>query len=237
MKLSFCSLSSGSSGNCYIVRTENTVLIIDAGISGKRVFMGLAALGINYEDVNGVLITHEHIDHIKSVQILAKKFENAKVYASKGTWEATGDLCSKLSSAKYREINEQRIFTIGDITVITEEIHEAVKDSELLVIESNYDVHMLEFCRYPYNVKRRILGDFGHLSNDAAAEEICRICKETGQHREVLLAHLSKENNFPEMAYQTVKNLLEEHEIYIGKHLNLHIMARNELSPVFTLGE
>ncbi len=269
MKLSFCSLSSGSSGNCYIVRTENTVLIIDAGISGKRIFMGLAALGINYEDVNGVLITHEHIDHIKSVQILAKKFENAKVYASKGTWEATGDLCSKLSSAKYREINEQRIFTIGDITVIpfslshdaaepvgysfaasdkkisivtdtgviTEEIHEAVKDSELLVIESNYDVHMLEFCRYPYNVKRRILGDFGHLSNDAAAEEICRICKETGQHREVLLAHLSKENNFPEMAYQTVKNLLEEHEIYIGKHLNLHIMARNELSPVFTLGE
>ena len=124
-----------------------------------------------------------------------------------------------------------------DTGYVTEEIHEAIKDSTLLVIEANHDVQMLEFCRYPYNVKRRILGEFGHLSNEAAANEICRICEETGEYREVLLAHLSKENNFPEMAYQTVKNLLEEHNLYIGKHLNLHIMMRDGLSPVFTLGE
>lgn len=78
MKLSFCSLASGSSGNCYLVRTESTAILVDAGISGRRIFAGLAALGMNQEDVDGVLITHEHIDHIKSVQMLAKKLENAK---------------------------------------------------------------------------------------------------------------------------------------------------------------
>lgn len=266
MKLSFCSLSSGSSGNCYIVRTESTVLIVDAGISGKRIFEGLSALGVRQEDVNGILITHEHIDHVKSVQILTKKLENASVFASSGTWETVKD---KVPDTRRRETEAGSIFTVGDIEItpfslshdaaepvgysfsaggkrlsivtdtgcVTEEIHDAIKVSELLVIEANHDVHMLEYCRYPYNVKRRILGEFGHLSNDAAADEICRICEETGEYREVLLAHLSKENNFPEMAYQTVKNLLEEHEIYIGKHLNLHIMMRDELSPVFTLGD
>ena len=269
MKLSFCSLASGSSGNCYLVRTESTAILVDAGISGRRIFAGLAALGMNQEDVDGVLITHEHIDHIKSVQMLAKKLENAKFFASAGTWNAAGELRKCLESAQCGEVAAKRIFKIGDIMVtpfslshdaaeptgysfaagksklsivtdtgiITEEIHEAIRDSELLVIEANHDVHMLEFCRYPYSVKRRILGELGHLSNDAAASEICRICEETGEYREVLLAHLSKENNFPEMAYQTVKNLLEEPEIYIGKHLNLHIMKRDELSPVFTLGK
>ena len=269
MKLSFCSLASGSSGNCYVIRTENTALIVDAGISGKRIFDGLAALGINREDVQGILITHEHIDHVKSVNILTKKLENASVFASAGTWAQTGNIREKIAPLRCLETASQRTFTIGDIAVtpfslshdaaepvgysfcaggqsisivtdtgcITEEIHEVIKGSALLVIEANHDVQMLEFCRYPYNVKRRILGEFGHLSNEAAAAEICRICAETGEYREVLLAHLSKENNFPEMAYQTVKNLLEEHSLYIGKHLNLHIMMRDGMSPVFTLGE
>lgn len=92
----------------------------------------------------------------------------------------------------------QSISIVTDTGCITEEIHEVIKGSALLVIEANHDVQMLEFCRYPYNVKRRILGEFGHLSNEAAAAEICRICAETGEYREVLLAHLSKENNFPE---------------------------------------
>ena len=217
----------------------------------------------------GILITHEHIDHVKSINILTKKLENASVFASAGTWAEIGGIREKIVPSRCLETVPRRIFTIDDITVtpfalshdaaepvgysfcaggqkisivtdtgyVTEEIHEAIKDSTLLVIEANHDVQMLEFCRYPYNVKRRILGEFGHLSNEAAANEICRICEETGEYREVLLAHLSKENNFPEMAYQTVKNLLEEHNLYIGKHLNLHIMMRDGLSPVFTLGE
>lgn len=266
MKLSFCSLSSGSSGNCYLVRTENTALLVDAGISGKKVLTGLAALGIKEEELKGILVTHEHVDHIKSVQVLAKKLAEANIFASGGTWQA---LCRKTEAERQVTIAAGMKFAVGDIEVrpfalshdaeeplgysfeaggrrisivtdtgcITEEIHETIKESDLLVIEANHDIQMLQFGRYPYHVKRRILGDTGHLSNETAAAEICRICGESGGYKEVLLAHLSKENNFPEMAYQTVKNLLEERNLYIGKHLNLHIITREKLSPVFTLEE
>ena len=115
MKLSFCSLASGSSGNCYLVRTESTAILVDAGISGRRIFAGLAALGMNQGDVDGVLITHEHIDHIKSVQMLAKKLENAKFFASAGTWNAAGELRKCLESAQCGEVAAKRIFKIGDI--------------------------------------------------------------------------------------------------------------------------
>ena len=267
MGLSFCSLSSGSSGNCYVVKTENTTLLIDAGISGKRIFDGLSALGIEDNTIKGVLITHEHIDHVKSVKLVSKKKAHVNIYASEGTWDTISD-CVALE--KQRTVFAGKAFTVGDITVkpfaishdaaepigysiyaqggsisivtdtgvVTEEIHNEIKKADILVLEANHDVHTLQFCRYPYNVKRRILGEFGHLSNDAAAEELCRIYTEPGcetKHRQVILAHLSKENNFPEMAYQTVRNTLEDSRIYIGRDLSLHIIERDKISPVFTI--
>lgn len=272
MGLQFCSLSSGSSGNCYIIRSESTALIVDAGISGKRIFEGMAALGIEDSRLQGLLLTHEHIDHVKSVRILSKKKEFLNVYASEGTWEAVADC---VSIEKHRTVFAGRRFTVGDIEikpfalshdateplgytfscggrkisivtdtgVVTEEIHSEIKDSDILVLEANHDVHTLHFCKYPYTVKRRILGDYGHLSNEVAAEEICRVCRERERAGEggederflqVVLAHLSKENNFPEMAYQTVKNVLEEHEIYIGEKLSVNIIERDKISPIFT---
>ncbi len=264
MKLSFCSFSSGSSGNCYFVKTETTALLVDAGISGRKILKGLSQVGVLPEEVSGILVTHEHIDHVKSVRILSKKLTEADFFASRGTWEQISDSVPE-SRRKIAAAGES--FLIGDIRVtpfrlshdaaepigysfeaggrgisivtdtgcITEEIHQAVRFADLLVLEANHDVQMLEFCRYPYSVKRRILGEFGHLSNEAAAEEICRICAEAGGYREVLLAHLSRENNFPEMAYQTVRNLLEERGLRIGRHLELHVIGRDELSPMFLL--
>ena len=88
MKLKFCSLASGSSGNCYLIKTDDKALLIDAGISGKKIFQGLDNAGVEKEDVCGILVTHEHIDHVRSLPILTKKLPNAVVYANAGTWEA-----------------------------------------------------------------------------------------------------------------------------------------------------
>ena len=269
MRLSFCSFSSGSSVNCYFIKTETTALLVDAGISGRKILKGLSQVGVLPEEVNGILMTHEHSDHVKSIRVLSKKLAAADFFASGGTWE---QVMNQIPEAQIPEVRRKtaaagETFLIGDIRVtpfrlshdaaepigysfeaggrgisivtdtgcITEEIHQAVRFSDLLVLEANHDIQMLEFCRYPYSVKRRILGYFGHLSNEAAAEEICRICTETGGYREILLAHLSRENNFPEMAYQTVRNLLEERGLRIGRHLELHVIGREELSPVFLL--
>ncbi|MBQ9972499.1 MAG: MBL fold metallo-hydrolase [Firmicutes bacterium] len=268
MSLSFCSLSSGSSGNCYIVTTENTALLVDAGISGKKIFEGLSALGIPDEKLMGLLVTHEHIDHVKSVRILTKKKPFINVYGSESTLLEVeecvpmekkriafpkkeimiGDIKVKPFSLSHDASDPlgysftsggKTIAIVTDTGVITEEIHSEIRKADILVIEANHDVHTLQFCRYPYPVKRRIMGDFGHLSNNTAAEEIARICLEARgdgeipHFRQVILAHLSKENNFPEMAYQTVKNALEENDIYIGRELTLDIIERDIISPVF----
>ena len=270
MSFSFCSLSSGSSGNCYVVKTEETALLIDAGISGKRIFEGLSALGIESSKLKGLLVTHEHIDHVKSVRIVAKKMPDLKVYGSDETLSEISEcVCDERKACVSQGIE----FTIGDITIkpfalshdarqplgyslshgekkicivtdtgiISQEIHNEIRKADILVIEANHDVHTLQFCRYPYPVKRRIMGDFGHLSNDAAAEELSRICLEAREddsipgYRHVILAHLSKETNFPEMAYQTVRNALEENSIYVGRELSIDIIERDIISPVFTL--
>ena len=264
MKLGFCSFSSGSSGNCYLIKSEKTSLLVDVGISGKRIFEGLKATGTDTEKVKGILITHEHIDHVRSLRIVSKKLQEAGCYATPGTWESMDDLVANERKSAFCPGAE---FEIGDIGVrtfgishdaaepvgysffkgskqisivtdtghITESIHKEILDADLLVLEANHDIHTLEFCRYPYSVKRRILGDFGHLSNDAAGQELLELCKEKDKYRHVILAHLSRENNFPEMAYQTVKNTLEEGNRYIGKDMNVNIIVRDEISPMYTL--
>jgi hypothetical protein len=109
------------------------------------------------------------------------------------------------------------------------------KEKEILVLEANHDVDMLKIGRYPWFLKKRVLGKEGHLSNTAAGEAILKLMSESSKERLVLLAHLSKENNFPEMAYQTVKNILEEADYYIGKHLKLNIVSRENLSLIYKI--
>jgi len=273
MSLSFCSISSGSSGNCYLIKTEETALLVDAGISGKRILEGLAQAETDPEIVKALLVTHEHIDHVKSVKVLTKRIKDIKVYANLATWDC---ICKDLDSVFCSSFNTGESLSVGDIEIntfatchdatepvgytfssggkklsivtdtgcVTEEIYDAVKDSDFLVLEANHDVHMIEFCSYPYYLKQRILSDFGHLSNDAAGDVLCRILSERKEYCQcditlpenrlrVMLAHLSRENNFPEMAYQTIKNRLEEEGLYIGRHVDLGIVVRDQVSPVY----
>ncbi len=262
MALNFCSFSSGSSGNCYLVKTETTAILVDAGISAKKILNGLCETNTSREELAALLLTHEHSDHIKSLPALMKKLEGLTAYANEKTLEAIGQ---KIDPARGKTFVVGEPFEIGDIRVnafrvchdavdpvgysfynggrqisivtdtgcILEGMMDEIREADLLVLEANHDTDMLKIGRYPWFLKQRILGDHGHLSNESAARMLVRLLSEREKKRRILLAHLSRENNFPEMAYQTVKNILEEENYFIGKHVELNTIIRDEVSVIY----
>ena len=204
MGLRFCSFASGSTGNCYLVRTDDTALLVDCGISGKRIVEALGDCGLDPRDISGILITHEHSDHIQSIRVISKKADNADFYATRGTIKAIGD---KIPEDRFTPIRRSDTFTIGDIDVrsfgvfhdaaepvgytftaggrtlsiltdtgiVTDGMYDSIKTSNALILEANHEVNILRAGPYPYELQQRILGDFGHLSNVTAAELICRM--------------------------------------------------------------
>lgn len=259
--MEFCSFSSGSSGNSYLIRSRDTVLLVDCGISGKKIFEGLGSLGLEPEDINGILITHEHSDHVKSLRIVAKK-SCALAYSNIATWKfiselvpeerqmifsngekfAIGDIEVKPFSTSHDaadsvgfsfKSDDRKISIVTDTGYVSEDIYEEIEDADLIALEANHDPDVLQMCRYPYHVKRRILSDEGHLSNEAAAKCICRLMEASDRKRHIILSHLSRENNTPEMARITVRNILENDGILIGGKLQLDVVTRDKRSPVF----
>lgn len=269
--LKFCSIASGSSGNCYYVESEKTALLVDVGISGSRIMNGLAEIGADLSKIEQVFLTHEHIDHMKSVGVISKKLETAVFYASKGTFDNVEE--SKLSPLRRNilaagdelEIADIKIETFGlshdakeplgyffqcgnaslaivtDTGIITEDCFEKLLETKFLVLESNHDAEMLMAAtRYPWETKLRIRGDFGHLSNDAAADCIAQIYNSAMQSdkqaklRTVLLAHLSKETNFPELARQSMILRLQAMEIPEGS-IQIGVARRDECSRIYVI--
>lgn len=264
MKLQFCSLASGSSGNCYLVRTESTSVLVDAGISKKKIQEGLRTMGVQLQSLHGLLITHEHTDHTKSVSTVSKGCPELDIYATEGTWR---NMEHQVSLQRRHSVKAGEPLQIGDlqvepfclshdaaqpvgysfsgggkqITIVTdtgfcsEEILNQAQGADLLVLEANHDVDMLRIGRYPWFLKQRVLSDQGHLSNEAAGRCIVELLKREEKERCVWLAHLSRENNFPEMAYQTVKNILEDADYYIGNQIRLGMLKRDGISGQWQL--
>ncbi len=267
MELAICSLASGSSGNSYLVRSEKTALLVDAGISSRQICLGLSELGLGAEDLSGVLITHEHSDHIKGVPTLLKRTD-AALYATELT---AGQIAADPS--RVCTVTPGEVFDIGDIEVscfslshdaadpvgysfrnggstitvvtdtgcVTDEIMYFMQRADILVLESNHDVNMLRIGRYPWFLKQRILSDHGHLSNEAAAHALAELLKAESaggglKQRQVLLAHLSRENNFPEMALATMENILQENGFTAGKETRIDILKRDEMSALYICG-
>lgn len=231
-----CSIASGSSGNCIYIGSGGHHILIDAGISGKRVEAGLNTLSITGQDLDGILITHEHSDHIKGLGVLARKY-GIPIYATPGTTAAiqaeTG--IGKIDTGLFREIHADEEFVIGDLEISPFRIsHDAaepvayrvacgeksmavatdlgiysdytvdkLQGLDVLLLEANHDIHMLEVGAYPYYLKRRIAGEKGHLSNESAGKLLCRVLHD--RLKAIQLGHLSKENNYAELAYETVK--------------------------------
>ncbi|MGM0379878.1 MAG: MBL fold metallo-hydrolase [Bacillota bacterium] len=265
MNLEFCSLASGSKGNSQFISTKNSSLLIDAGMSGKYIENALKSIDKKISEIKGILVTHEHTDHISGVGVLMRRY-NFPLYITKNTFGEIKDKIGKIDMEKVNFIKKNEKFKINDLTIEPYEIsHDAIeplgfiinyrnkkislatdlghapnklikkiKDCDLLFIESNHDESMLESGKYPYFLKRRVLSNHGHLSNDAAGSVIKEVIKH-GRVKNILLAHLSKENNFPELAFQTVKNYMMEFDQNLVKDISLDMTFRKKNSKLFRL--
>lgn len=241
--MQLCSLSSGSSGNCIYVGTEQTHLLVDTGVSKKRIVDELHEINRSPEDIQGILITHEHSDHIQGLGVFTRKY-SVPIYGTKATLEAIANTPSlgQLDTSLFVEILPDVPFQVQDMTIEASSTwHDAadpvcyqffhgghkasictdlgdyddylvhkLSDSDLLFIESNHDVNMLLVGPYTYFLKQRILGDHGHLSNERSGHFIKELLND--HIKGIMLGHLSKENNFAELAYETVAQILGDNQ-------------------------
>jgi Metal-dependent hydrolases of the beta-lactamase superfamily I len=262
MSLRFCSFSSGSSGNCYLIRSDTSAVLVDAGISGKRIMEGLAETETDPSMLKGIVITHEHSDHVRGLRIAAKRCPGASVYSNENTWEKLeglveedrqeifesgsmfdiGDIGVKSFRTSHDAAepvgfsfycNDRQISIVTDTGYVSDDIIREISGADILSLEANHEPDVLKSGRYPYYLKRRILGDKGHLSNEAAAECIIRIEEQQHKDREILLAHLSSNNNTPELAAITVKNILEDAGLQVGSSLRVDVVMRDRLSRLY----
>lgn len=244
MKL--CSLASGSSGNSSYFVHEDVHFLIDIGVSKKSIESELKELGYEASDINGVFITHEHIDHIKGLGPFLRAY-HIPVFLTKGTFDAVlkykslGKVDEELFNiidagvdysicginvraistnhdaaepVAYRfSIDDKSVAIITDLGTYSDIMVEELKNVDGCIIEANHDVRMLEMGPYPYHLKLRILGNNGHLSNDDCMCFIKELMR--NKLKKVILGHLSKENNLPKIAFETVKQGLDEDMINI----------------------
>ena len=266
MKLNFCSLSSGSSGNCYYLGNEFHGILIDAGISATSIRKFLKEINISMQTIMGVLISHNHIDHIRGLEVLTRR-NTLPAFTTGKVWDSILSPKSKISRDCIREIPMQKIFhlagfdieafpvnhdapeTIGfhicagdkKITIVTdlghicETVAPYIKASNLLVIESNYDEEMIVNGQYPHFLKARIRSDHGHLGNHQTAEFLADNIHENLNH--ICLAHLSKNNNTPEKALQTLQKTFSEKGITLNSQQRISILNRNTPTEMITLIE
>ncbi len=261
--MKFCPLFSGSSGNSILVTGESGNILIDAGMPGKAIEGELNAVGVSPDKINAIFVTHEHSDHIKGVGVFSRKY-NVPIYANSDTWGAMIGKLGKLKEHNMKFI-ESRFNEVADLIIenfpishdaaaprgykiyhkgksaciatdlghFSIEVKDALKNSNIILLESNHDVEMLKFGPYPYPLKRRILSNEGHLSNDDCGKAILDILDEN--HKTIYLGHLSKTNNYPQLAYETVANLLRENSVDIHKDITLTMCNRDKHSVLVEL--
>lgn len=258
--IKFCNLYSGSSGNSTYIETTTSKILIDAGVSCQKISKALNSIGTDLDEINAILITHEHIDHTKGLTTISKRY-NTPIYATAKTWaQMDGFNINEMCKSIFTSGED---FTIGDISVhpfsiphdaadpcgfclysdgkkvtvatdighVEERLVAEMSGSDILLIESNYDKDTLLCGSYPYFLKKRICSEVGHLSNETTSK-LVRTLYENGVSR-FILGHLSKENNFPELAYQTVLNELNSSELKSPFHLS--IAKRDSIDDVVEL--
>lgn len=264
MTIKFCSLSSGSSGNCQYIESGNTKILIDGGLSGKQIEKLLKDIDVDIAEIDGIFVTHEHSDHIKGVGILSRRYD-IPICANKGTWMGMEDKIGKIKDDNIRVITTDeycnfkdldilpmkiyhdslepvgyiinsgtsKISVVTDTGYIDENIIYNMKDSGLYLLEANHDVELLKLGSYPYYLKERVLSMKGHLSNDDAGIVLSKLLK--AENEVVLLGHLSKENNMPLLAYETVKEKLTSKSIELINNTRLDLTHRDRVTNVYNI--
>ncbi len=257
-----CSLFSGSSGNCIYVAKGETKLLVDAGVSGSKVIKALEGIGVKPEEINGILVTHEHTDHVQGAGVLSRKLD-IPIYATAKTQEAMLAKIGQVSFKNLIEIEANKDFYIGNIDIspysiphdavdpvaynfmsrgkkvgictdlgfMPKQVFENVKDCDVLLLEANHDLNMLNSGAYPYELKRRISGKQGHLSNETCGKVLALIADKV---RSVMLGHLSKENNTEELAFLTITEILKNEGI-TSKDISVEVLKRDRCSKIYNV--
>ncbi len=242
--MEIASICSGSSGNCILIKSGDTNILVDVGISNKRIEEGLKYFNTSPDEIDAILVTHEHTDHIKGIGVFLRSHP-VSVFATKGTIEyiLNSPSTGKVNSDLFEEIESEQEFFVEDIrinsistshdasdsvcyriddgekscAIVTDlgyyhdELVDSLQDLDAILIEANHDLKMLEVGPYPYNLKMRIWGDEGHLSNEACGQLLSEIISDKMQY--IILGHLSNDNNYPELAFETVRNELMFNDI------------------------
>lgn len=263
--IEYCSLASGSSGNCHFVKSESVSLLVDVGMTAKYIREALWQIGEDMAEIKAVFITHEHIDHVRGLAVLAKKYP-FRIYMHESIYINQRLSLMGIDKERFCFLSPGRLsiedldievfdvphdaevtfgytFTQGDrklgiatdIGVINETLIEHLSDCDFLVLESNHDENLVQVGRYPYYLKQRILSETGHLSNKHAGEFLASIILKHRRLKCCVLAHLSDENNYPELALMSVSNVLSKYEIEAGKDVLIDVAIRRKITQKFRL--
>lgn len=256
----FSVLASGSTGNAFYIESGETKLLVDAGLSGIQIEKLFAEINVDPKDLTGMLVTHEHSDHIKGVGVLARKY-NLPIYANEKTWRAMSGSIGKIKAEQKFEFKTNSVKTFGDIDVesfevshdaaepmfftfhkgekkvalvtdlgyVSERIKKTIEDADAYIFEANHDVEMLRMGRYPWSVKRRILGDSGHVSNEDCGIALSDVIG--NKTKRIYLAHLSQDNNMKDLARMTVDQELQKR----GIKMDLFDTDPKKPTPLYTV--
>ncbi|WP_347861844.1 MBL fold metallo-hydrolase [Salimicrobium sp. PL1-032A] len=262
MSLRFSVLASGSTGNAFYIESGEEKILVDAGLSGKKIENLLAQVHVDPKELSRILVTHEHSDHIKGLGIMARRYK-LPIYANEKTWQAMESQIGKVpvdqkfhfpmesvqtfggidveSFAVSHDAADPMFFTfhqegkkaalVTDLGYVSDKIKKTVEKADAYIFEANHDVHMLRMGRYPWSVKRRILGDSGHVSNEDCALALTDVL-DTNTKR-VYLAHLSLDNNMIDLANMSVTNILKQRGFEIGKKLDILDTFPEAATPLY----
>jgi len=262
--MQFSVLASGSTGNSIYVESGEHSFIVDAGLTGKKMEQLFEKVDRDIKKLSGILVTHEHSDHIKGVGVLARKY-NIPVFANEKTWQAMDGLVGNIPVEQRFQFdietiktfgsldiesfavshdaadpmfysfheNGQKLVVITDTGYVSDRMKGIIKGADSFVFESNHDVGMLQMGRYPWSIKRRILSDLGHVSNEDAAVAMSEVVEQ--KPTRIYLSHLSKDNNMKDLARMSVSQTLQSCGIMPGEFVNLYDTDANEPTELVTV--
>ncbi|MCI1859565.1 MAG: MBL fold metallo-hydrolase [Sporolactobacillus sp.] len=243
-------LASGSTGNSLYIETQQLKLLIDCGLSGRKMVRLLSEIDRKPEDIDAILVTHEHSDHVRGLGVFARRYRTP-VFANKKTWQAMTPIVGEIPSEQQFQFEANTIKQFGNLDIesfsvshdaadpmfyivhdgdkkltlltdlgyVSEHIKGLIRNSDTFVMEANHDTEMLMMGRYPWSVKRRILGDTGHISNDESGAALTEVFG--NRTKRIYLAHLSRDNNMKELARLSVGQKLEGIGLKIGRDVQL----------------
>ena len=263
MSVKICVLASGSKGNCTYITDGTTRLLIDAGLSCRRIEALLQGIGESLKNIDAILVTHEHTDHIMGLRTIDSKYNvpilcnqktctciDVRLHINSTRWYKNnfdaGFKVGKIAVTPFRiahdavspvgyvlTLDNKKIAYVTDLGYVTQGVYDTVKGSEFVIIESNHDLKMLTNGSYPIDLQARIKGPNGHLSNVQSAEISVALAQAGAKY--LILAHLSEENNTPQLALAVNKQAMAQNGFVVGSDVIVDVAYQDTPTQVYVL--